>query len=142
MLHDLNLHFPASSIGFPGLKDMLQSLKQKPYKIGIITNGRDFYQRNKIQALGISDYIDVIVTSGELGIKKPDVAIFYDMLGKLQSTPEQSIFVGDDLTKDIVPAKHLGMRTILMGQSQVHPGIDTNCRELSEVTLAVEKLSK
>lgn len=84
--------------------------------------------------------MDVIVTSGELGIKKPDPAIFLHGLGKLEVQPEQAIFVGDDLTKDIVPAKSLGMRTILMGSHQVNPDIDTNCVHLDEVVKAVEKL--
>ncbi|MFK3936088.1 HAD family hydrolase [Alkalihalobacillus sp. NPDC078783] len=109
--------------------------------MGIITNGRDIYQRNKIDSLGITSYMDVIVTSGELGIKKPDPAIFLYGLGKLKVGPEQAIFIGDDLTKDIVPSKSLGMRTILMGSHQVNPDIDTNCAHLDEVVKAIEKLS-
>ncbi|MEN0644812.1 HAD-IA family hydrolase [Alkalicoccobacillus gibsonii] len=128
------------SVAFPGLTRMLNELKQKHFKIGVITNGRDFYQRSKIDSLGITSYTDVIVTSGELGIKKPDPAIFLYGLGKLEVQPEQAIFVGDDLTKDIVPAKSLGMRTILMGSHQVNPDIDTNCVHLDEVVKAVEKL--
>ncbi|WP_440161538.1 HAD family hydrolase [Alkalicoccobacillus gibsonii] len=140
MLEDLNHQFPKESVAFPGLTRMLNELKQKHFKIGIITNGRDFYQRNKIDSLGITSYMDVIVTSGELGIKKPDPAIFLYGLGKLEVQPEQAIFVGDDLTKDIVPAKSLGMRTILMGSHQVNPDIDTNCVHLDEVVKAVEQL--
>lgn len=141
MLEDLNDQFPKESVAFPGLTRMLTELKRRHYRMGIITNGRDFYQRNKIDALGITSYMDVIVTSGELGIKKPDLAIFLHGLGKLKVAPEQAIFVGDDLTKDIVPAKSLGMRTILMGSHQVNPDIDTNCVHLEEVVKAVEKLS-
>ncbi|MDQ0206864.1 HAD family hydrolase [Alkalicoccobacillus murimartini] len=142
MLQDLDAHFPAASVGFPHLHEMLKIIKSQNYKIGLITNGRDFFQREKIKELGILPYLDNIVTSGGFGKKKPDLSIFKYGLGKLHATPKQSIFVGDSLTKDIVPAKSIGMRTIFMGPPQVHPDIDTNCLHLSEVPLAIERISK
>jgi putative hydrolase of the HAD superfamily len=64
LLNDLNTNFHLHSVGFPGLHEMLRLLKNKNYKLGIVTNGRDFYQRNKIEALAINEYFDDIVTSG------------------------------------------------------------------------------
>lgn len=87
-------------------------LKGSGINIGCITNGRDFFQRNKIAALGLEEYFDVVVTSGELGIKKPDHRIFYSGLAALDASPCNSVFVGDNLKADMIPAKELGMAII------------------------------
>ncbi|RKN86150.1 HAD family hydrolase [Paenibacillus ginsengarvi] len=113
LLDDLNNNFHNDCVGFPGLHQMLETLKQQSYKLGVITNGRDFYQRNKINALGILDYFNEILTSGAIHIKKPDHAIFHLALTKLKSSSECSVFVGDNLKSDIIPAMELGMYTIL-----------------------------
>ncbi|TSB48444.1 HAD family hydrolase [Alkalicoccobacillus porphyridii] len=138
----LDQHFPAACIGIPGLIECLQTLKRNQYKIGIITNGRDSFQRENIKELGILHLVDNIVTSQDFGRKKPDLSIFLHGLGNLQATPQQAIFVGDSLTKDIVPSKTLGMKTILMGPAQVHPDIDTSCSDLYQVLSEIKILSK
>ncbi|OUR76016.1 hypothetical protein A9Q77_03850, partial [Marinomonas sp. 42_23_T18] len=77
-----------------------------------VTNGRDFFQRNKIEALGLANYFDVIVTSGELGVKKPNPLIFNTALEQLGAQAKECIFIGDSLTADMLPAKQLGMKTV------------------------------
>ncbi len=99
------------SVSFPGVHESLTELKNNEVSIGCITNGRDFFQRNKIRALGLDTYFDFIVTSGELGIKKPDPAIFQAGLDLFSNNSDQVCFCGDNLSADIQPAKQLGMTT-------------------------------
>lgn len=133
MLDDLNNNFHLYSVGFPGLHEMLNTLKEHGYKLGIITNGRDFYQRNKIFALGISNYFNEIVTSGAVNIKKPDHTIFQIALNNLQSSSESSVFIGDSLKADVVPAKELGMFTILKSKDSLSTVPDAICDDLWEI---------
>ncbi|WP_411746645.1 HAD family hydrolase [Reinekea sp.] len=97
---------------FDGVIECMDYLKSEGVKIACVTNGRDFFQRNKITALGLEKYFDVIVTSGELAIKKPDPVIFNTALVRLGAFAKESVFIGDSLKSDMEPAKKLGMKTI------------------------------
>lgn len=141
LLDDLNTKFHLHSVGFPGLHEMLDTLQTDGYKLGIITNGRDFYQRNKIAALGISDYFSEIVTSGGINIKKPDHAIFQITLNKLESLSERSVFIGDSLKADVIPAKELGMFAILKSKDGSYIQPDAICDNLTEMPKIIKRLS-
>lgn len=52
---------------------MLINLKQKGYKLGLITDGFSITQGNKLKALDIENLFDIIVISEEFGSKKPDL---------------------------------------------------------------------
>jgi len=66
----------------------------------------------------ISRYFKEYFTSKELGAKKPDIKSFQGILDKLNLKPSEVIMVGNDYTKDIVPAKTIGMRTILFSEAK------------------------
>lgn len=100
-----------------------------------------FYQRNKISALGISDYFSEIVTSGSVNIKKPEHAIFQIALSKLNSSSECSVFIGDNLKADVIPAKQLGMYTILKSKDNSFTQPDAICDNLTEIPDIIKRLS-
>ncbi|WP_246079364.1 HAD family hydrolase [Paenibacillus piri] len=141
LLDDLNNNFHLNSVGFPGLHVMLETLKKGGYKLGIVTNGRDFYQRNKISALGISDYFNDVVTSGAVKIKKPDHAIFKIALSNLRSSSERCVFVGDSLKADVIPAKELGMLAILKSKEYSFTQPDAVCDDLADIPNIINRLS-
>lgn len=133
LLEDLNNNFHLYSIGFPGLTKMLYSLKQSGFKLGMITNGREFYQRNKITSLGITELFDDIVISGAVNLRKPDHEIFRLSLSNLDSSSERTVFVGDNLKADIIPSKEIGMRTILKSKDSSSSYADASCNDLTEI---------
>jgi putative hydrolase of the HAD superfamily len=141
LLDDLNNNFHLHSVGFPDLHECLGELKERGYKLGMVTNGRDFYQRYKVLALGISDYFNDIVTSGAVKIKKPDPEIFRIALTNLKSSSERCIFVGDSLKADVIPAKELGMFTILKSKDTSIAIPDAICDDLKEIPSIVNRLS-
>lgn len=112
MLNTFDRTFHTYSQSFENVLETFDFLKNLGVKIGCVTNGRDFFQRNKISALGLESYFDVILTSGGFGAKKPDHKIFLAALHALNANPSDSAFVGDSLQADIIPAKELGMVTI------------------------------
>ncbi len=107
---DSDFHLYAQA--FPNVAESLKYFQDKGVRTACLTNGRDFFQRNKIKALGFECYFDVILTSCEVGVKKPDLRIFSIALERLQATADQCIYIGDSLSADIQPAKALGMKTI------------------------------
>ena len=59
-----------------GVKEILLTLKQSVYKVGLITDGRELQQRHKLEALGLQDYFDSVVISKTFGTERPAVRNF------------------------------------------------------------------
>ena len=87
----------------------LVSCKNKNIKIAVITDLTTEIQLKKIIKLGISKYINFVVTSEEVGKDKPDPKIFYYALNKLDCKPKEAVMIGDDEKRDILSAKKLGI---------------------------------
>jgi FMN phosphatase YigB (HAD superfamily) len=54
---------------------------------------------------------DLILTSGELGVAKPQLEFFDQVLSAAQVAPDVTLYVGDHPANDIFPAKKAGLRT-------------------------------
>lgn len=95
----------------PGAVEGLASVRaQRP--IAVITNGPSDLQRGKIDRLGLEDHVDEVVISGEVGVIKPDRAIFALAAERLGRPLEQGWMIGDNPVSDIGGARDAGLRTI------------------------------
>jgi len=92
----------------------LESLSKK-YKTGIIAN-QETGLRERLFHFGILGYFDLIVSSAEEGVLKPDVRIFEIALERSGCRPDQAVMIGDRIDNDILPAKSIGMNTIWIRQ--------------------------
>ena len=99
---------------YPDTMECLRILKKK-YKLGIIANQIPGAEK-RLEEMGIRRYFDVIVSSAEEGVAKPDPRIFNIALIRAGCTPEQAIMIGDRIDNDIVPAKQMGMKTVWIRQ--------------------------
>ena len=99
---------------YPQTKEILEQLGPE-YKLGIIANQLPGLEK-RLKDFGILDYFDAIFSSADLGLAKPDPAIFRLALQKTNCLPHQAIMIGDRLDNDIVPAKRIGMKTIWIKQ--------------------------
>ena len=97
---------------------VMDQLKKRGIVIGIITDLTAHIQYRKIAKLGLQDYIDHIVTSEEAGIEKPGRRIFELMLQKMELQPEEVLMVGDNIKKDIIGARDVGMHGILFERNE------------------------
>jgi len=96
---------------FEGVPDLLRSIRDRDWRIGIVTNGGTVAQSAKIGNSGLVDLIDGSVISASFGMKKPAPEIFRHMIERLNVDPERSWFVGDDPRADIWGARQVGFRT-------------------------------
>jgi len=90
---------------------LLQLIKKK-VKIGIITNGTVRRQKAKIINTGLDAIFKQIIISEEVDCWKPDSHIFHLALNTLKVEAEETLFVGDDLTKDILGCQNVKMKGI------------------------------
>lgn len=67
-----------------------------------------------LKQLGISQYFDVVVVSGDNGWRKPSKRIFADTLQQLGVQAEDSVFIGDSPLEDIKGASDVGMKTVFV----------------------------
>jgi putative hydrolase of the HAD superfamily len=84
----------------------------------VITDGRVEGQVNKIKALGLAGIMDEIIITDALGPDrqywKPHPRAFEQVLEELSVAPRQACYVGDNLAKDFIAPKALGMSTVLV----------------------------
>lgn len=101
---------------FPDAKKILIYLKKKKIKLGLITDGPVSMQRNKINALKIKKYFNVITFSDKFGKKfrKPNTLPFKITLQKLKTTPKEVVYIADNPKKDFIGARKLKILTFLV----------------------------
>ena len=100
----------------PGLELLIARLVGLGVRLGIVANtwpDPARLLRREIAALGdIAKHFEVIVLSGEVGVRKPDSAIFALALEQLSCEPFDVYFVGDRLVDDIGGAGAVGIVTV------------------------------
>ncbi len=89
---------------YDDVESCLTKLREMGIKTAIITDGIPIKQYEKILRLKINDLIDLVVISDELGIRKPNPKLFDYCLKKFGVKGEETIYVGDRIEKDIIPA--------------------------------------
>ena len=90
------------------------------YHVGIITNGaHDDHtdsQLSKVRHLGLTERIQSLTISGEIGVRKPNLEIFKVACERADVLPEEAIFVGDSVQNDIVGANRAGITSVLINR--------------------------
>jgi HAD superfamily hydrolase (TIGR01509 family) len=106
----------AACIPFAGVEALLCSAKKK-VKLGLVTNAYDGQeQRKRIHNSGLGRFFDSIIVAGEVGVYKPNRAIFLHTLKSIGTVPGKTLFIGDSIKHDIIGAKSVGMKTVLFHQ--------------------------
>lgn len=92
--------------------EVLEYLRKK-YSLHIITNGFEEVQHRKLASSRLEPYFQHVVTSENVGVKKPDPRIFQYAMEKAEARPTESIMIGDNYEADIQGALNVGMRAIM-----------------------------
>lgn len=95
--------------------DVLQQLRARRLRVGLASNATSHYLVEECcRRLGVSRYLDPIVSSAAVGWAKPDSRIFEAILNPWSMAPEHAVMVGDSVGADIAGARAIGMRSILL----------------------------
>lgn len=139
LVKDFNENFGKKVVMREGSVETLKELKNRGYKLGMITNGNSLLQNTKLDTAGIRDLFDMSVVSDDLGIWKPDKGIFEYAMNKLGVSAEESLYVGDHPINDIQGALGAGMNVLWMDfgsfEGQATDGVQgiRECYELLEI---------
>ena len=123
---------------FPYTIEILDYLKNKEYKMHLITNGFESVQFKKIKNSGIADYFIEVITSEASNSLKPHKDIFEYALKNANATVAESIMIGDNESADIQGGINIGMDTIFVNHIQATPTVPatytiTHLKELENI---------
>ncbi|MEQ6378377.1 pyrophosphatase PpaX [Bacillaceae bacterium S4-13-56] len=107
--HNLE-HHDQLVIPFPGVVDTMKSLKEKGYKLGIVTTKMRRTVEMGLIITGLEGLFDTVITLDDVKKAKPDPEPIYKALDALDSIPEETIMVGDNY-HDIEAGKNAGTKT-------------------------------
>ena len=123
---------------FPYTIEILDYLKNKDYKMHLITNGFESVQFKKIKNSNIADYFIEVITSEASNSLKPNKEIFEYALKASNAKLETSIMIGDNESADIQGAINAGMDSIFVNHLQIQPTVPathtiTHLKELENI---------
>lgn len=97
-----------------------ERLSERGIRIGLISNW-DRRLAGIFTGLGLGSLLDVIISSAEVGLRKPDPRIFELALSRVCAEPGEAAHVGDHLYADVLGAEAAGMTPVLIDR---HGGDD------------------
>jgi putative hydrolase of the HAD superfamily len=97
---------------FPGLYDALATLSNN-FRLALISDAQWVFAEPEMAMLGLDGFFEARLLSSRFGYKKPDTRLFSQAVEQLGVTPAESVYIGDNPSKDLVGAKKAGIQCIL-----------------------------
>lgn len=97
---------------YPGVRRTLVELVRRRVRLGVVTDAPRLKGWQRLVAIGIADFFDVVITFEDTGTRKPGPAPFRAAVDALDLKPFEVVMVGDWPERDIEGAKNLGLRTV------------------------------
>lgn len=94
-----------------GIFELLTALK-KGYKLAILSDNIKERVTFLNDRYNINSYFDISIYSCDIGIAKPNLKFYQEAVKRLKVNPEECLYI-DDKEKNLVPAKELGMNSLL-----------------------------
>jgi len=124
-----------------GLKDFLGNVPDGISNVWCLSNDVGQWSSKLRRHFQLNDDLAGAVISGEVGLRKPDPAIYLSLLSRIGVPNDQIVFV-DDRPKNLAPAHKLGIRTVHFGPSEQETAIsDFNARSFDELDALLRSLN-
>ena len=107
--------YAASRCAVPGALALVERLARR-VRLGVVSNNILAEQEAKLAQFGMRALVDALVVSADVGVAKPDPAIFQIALSRLGVRPGEAVMVGDSWPSDIVGATRAGLRAVWLNR--------------------------
>jgi putative hydrolase of the HAD superfamily len=101
-----------SYVLFHDVQACLDTLRTRGLKLGLITNNESVHQRAKLARTGLDVGFEAVVISGEVGVAKPERAIFEQACALLGVAPGRALHIGDNIETDVRGARSAGIEAV------------------------------
>lgn len=105
---------------YPDSASLLKGLRSAGLRVGVLTNGTQEQQLDKLTATGLIDSLDVVCTSERIGAQKPSSDAFGAFTVELGVSAEECLYVGDNAEHDVAGARAAGMHGLLIDRRGNH----------------------
>jgi putative hydrolase of the HAD superfamily len=102
---------------YPHVRGVLDVLRAR-LPLAVVTDAQAANARGELHQVGLLDYFDPIVVSGDHGFRKPDPRLFRYALHALGVAAEDAVYVGNDMHRDVFGAREVGLRTVMFDSDQ------------------------
>src|SRR5690606_36341265 len=94
--------------------ELLERLWARGVPLALVSNGPVDMQRAALRALGFEKYFRAVLVSGDRDVaaRKPAPRIFSLACVGLETVPEETLMVGDDLEADVRGAVDYGLQAV------------------------------
>ena len=116
---------------YADVQPVLHALKQRGLRLAVVSNwhrGLDSF----CHEMNLSNLLDIVISSSDIGIEKPDSRLFNEVVYRLQLEADQVVHVGDSPVDDFSGAVAAGLRAILIDRGNVH------CRHVNRISSLYE----
>jgi putative hydrolase of the HAD superfamily len=102
-------HYQEHWVAFDDAEPALKVARSNGWRIGVLTNGSRTQQNAKLETIGLADLVDVVCTSEELGVSKPDPAAYLKTCQALGAEPADTLMIGDNYDLDVLAPRKAGL---------------------------------
>ena len=102
---------------YPQVQETLEQLRAR-YPLAVVSDAQSAYATPELRAVGLLNYFNPVIISGDYGYRKPDPRLFQKALNTLGVRPEQALYVGNDIYHDIWGAQEVGMKAVLVSYNR------------------------
>ena len=99
---------------------VLVRLKREGLRIAAISNTEDGRVSESLALAGLASEFEFLIDSHNVGLRKPDAAIFQLALDRLELEPHDAAYVGDSFGHDVIGAQRAGLHPILLDRSAAY----------------------
>jgi len=118
----------------------LPELKQAGYLMAVLSN-RDKPFHELLESHNLTEFFHFSLAAGEVGIYKPEPAIFKHALDRANANAHETVYVGDNYYADIVGARRAGLEPVLYDPKGIFPEADcTTIRSFDQLKSVIEVL--
>jgi putative hydrolase of the HAD superfamily len=101
---------------FPEVAEVLRGVRERGVRLVVVSNW-DVSLHDVLERTGLRPLVDAVVISAELGVAKPDPAIFRAALDRLGAVADGAVHVGDSLEHDVAGARAAGLEAVLVARN-------------------------
>jgi HAD superfamily hydrolase (TIGR01549 family) len=119
--------------------ETLETLKKSGYYLAVLSNRTHPFQEY-MHTWGLEPYFDLAIAAGEIDAYKPEPIVFARTLKKMDKSPAETLYVGDNYYADVIGAQRAGLPALLLDPDGIFPEADCPViRRLKELTIYLEK---
>ena len=114
---------PGAIRPFPEAIDVLTTLQERGYRLGIVSNW-SWNLRNRVTQAGLDSFFELVWASAYAGCNKPHPGIFQQALARMDLPAGRALYVGDSYRHDVVGARNAGVAVVLLDRDGKSGDVD------------------